>query len=68
MAATSGSAADFDFFMGIWKCRHRYRLQRLADCPDWIEFDGSCAAARSWAASATWTRAPSTCRAIVIAA
>ena len=44
MAATSGSAADFDFFMGIWKCRHRYRLQRLADCPDWIEFDGSCAA------------------------
>jgi hypothetical protein len=43
MAATSGSAADFDFFMGIWKCRHRYRLRRLADCRDWIEFEGCCA-------------------------
>src|SRR5512139_2043010 len=35
---------DFDFFMGIWKCRHRYLVRRLADCHDWIEFDGSCAA------------------------
>ena len=37
-------SSDFDFFMGIWKCRHRYRVQRLADCHDWIEFDGTCAA------------------------
>ena len=35
---------DFDFFMGIWKCRHRYLVKRLASCHDWIEFDGSCAA------------------------
>lgn len=35
---------DFDFFMGIWKCRHRYLVRRLADCHDWIEFDGTCAA------------------------
>ena len=35
---------DFDFFMGIWKCRHRYLVRRLGDCHDWIEFDGSCAA------------------------
>lgn len=36
--------ADFDFFMGIWRCRHRYLVNRLADCHDWIEFDGCCAA------------------------
>ncbi len=35
---------DFDFFMGIWKCRHRYLAKRLVNCHDWIEFDGSCAA------------------------
>ena len=44
MATTPRSSADFDFFMGIWKCRHRYLVKRLADCRDWIEFDGSCAA------------------------
>ena len=33
--------ADFDFFMGIWKCRHRYLVRRLADCHDWIEFGGA---------------------------
>ncbi len=37
---------DFDFFMGIWTCRHRYLRRRLARCSDWIEFDGSCAARR----------------------
>jgi len=37
-------SSDFDFFMGIWKCRHRYRVRRLSDCHDWIEFDGTCAA------------------------
>ena len=36
--------ADFDFFMGIWRCRHRFLVKRLADCHDWIEFDGCCAA------------------------
>ncbi len=35
---------DFDFFMGIWKCRHRFLVKRLAGCHDWIEFDGCCAA------------------------
>lgn len=39
-------ANDFDFFMGIWRCRHRYRVRRLQACEDWIEFDGSCAARR----------------------
>ncbi len=37
-------SADFDFLMGIWNVRHRYLLKRLADCQDWIEFDGCCAA------------------------
>ena len=63
MATTSGSAADFDFLMGIWRCHHRYRVRRLADCNDWIEFDGTAPRARSWAASATPTRATSPCRA-----
>jgi hypothetical protein len=35
---------DFDFFMGIWKCRHRYLERRLAGCSEWLEFDGTCAA------------------------
>ena len=35
---------DFDFLMGIWRCRHRYRVRRLGGCNDWIEFDGTCAA------------------------
>ena len=39
-------SADFDFLMGIWNCRHRYRVRRLANCHDWIEFDGTCAARR----------------------
>jgi len=44
MAATRKPNPDFDFFMGIWKCRHRYLVRRLADCHDWIEFDGTCVA------------------------
>ena len=41
---TARKPADFDFFMGIWKCRHRYLVRRLAGSHDWIEFDGTCAA------------------------
>ena len=39
-------SADFDFFMGIWHCRHRFLVRRLVDCRDWIKFDGCCAARR----------------------
>jgi hypothetical protein len=42
MSRTAKPNADFDFLMGTWKCRHRYLVRRLADCHDWIEFDGSC--------------------------
>ena len=44
MATTPRTNPDFDFFMGLWKCRHRYLVKRLSDCHDWIEFEGSCAA------------------------
>jgi len=37
-------STDFDFLMGIWRCRHRYLVKRLAECHDWIEFEGTCAA------------------------
>lgn len=37
-------STDFDFLMGIWTVHHRYLVHRLADCHDWIEFSGSCAA------------------------
>jgi hypothetical protein len=37
-------SADFDFLMGVWSVHHRYLVRRLADCHDWIEFGGSCAA------------------------
>ena len=44
MAPARKPNPDFDFLMGIWNCRHRYLVRRLADCHDWIEFDGPCAA------------------------
>jgi hypothetical protein len=42
-------SADFDFLIGIWKCRHRFLMRRLSDCHDWIEFDGTCAARKALA-------------------
>lgn len=39
-AAASG-ARDFDFLVGAWTVHHRRLKQRLADCRDWIEFEGS---------------------------
>jgi hypothetical protein len=37
-------STDFDFLMGIWTVHHRFLVKRLADCHDWIEFGGCCAA------------------------
>lgn len=34
-------SADFDFEIGSWKVRHRRLKERLSDCDDWEEFDGS---------------------------
>ena len=44
MSTTARPSSDFDFLMGNWKVRHRYLVKRLADCHDWIEFNGSCEA------------------------
>ena len=44
MSATANPSTDFDFLMGNWNCHHRYLVQRLADCHDWVEFDGGFAA------------------------
>lgn len=35
---------DFDFLLGVWKCRHRHLVRRPGNCHEWIEFDGTCAA------------------------
>jgi hypothetical protein len=40
-AGRSG-AGDFDFFIGSWRVRHRRLDERLANCKDWTEFEGSC--------------------------
>lgn len=32
---------DFDFVMGDWQVRHRRLKERLADCNEWVEFDGA---------------------------
>ena len=32
---------DFDFLVGKWKVHHWRLAQRLADCHDWVEFDGT---------------------------
>jgi hypothetical protein len=37
-------ARAFDFLMGSWRVTHRKLGQRLADCHDWLAFDGTTAA------------------------
>ncbi|MDO9474830.1 MAG: DUF1579 domain-containing protein [Caulobacter sp.] len=39
---THDGRADFDFFIGRWSVAHRRLARRLADCDDWIAFDGTC--------------------------
>ncbi|SHH22840.1 DUF1579 domain-containing protein [Massilia sp. CF038] len=38
----SSSSADFDFFIGTWHIAHRQLRQRLADCDEWLTFEGGC--------------------------
>jgi hypothetical protein len=35
------SAKDFDFEIGIWKVKHRRLKERLSNCTEWDEFDGT---------------------------
>lgn len=32
---------DFDFIIGSWRVRHRRLKERLADCDEWVEFEGA---------------------------
>lgn len=36
--------ADFDFYIGTWKVRHRLRRTRLKGSEEWEEFDGRAVA------------------------
>lgn len=38
--AHAAGASDFDFFIGHWKVAHRRLKERLANCDEWVEFDG----------------------------
>jgi hypothetical protein len=36
----SSAPMDFDFVIGDWVVRHRRLKERLANCNEWVEFDG----------------------------
>ncbi|MFD0724743.1 hypothetical protein [Lysobacter brunescens] len=38
---TASTATDFDFIHGDWRVRHRRLRARLADCTEWVDFDGT---------------------------
>lgn len=40
----NSSADDFDFFIGDWRVHHRRLKERLADCREWVEFEGTTTA------------------------
>ncbi|HEY7729713.1 MAG TPA: hypothetical protein VH950_02310 [Gaiellaceae bacterium] len=44
VAQATGTASDFDFWLGRWHVRNRRLRERLAGCDDWEEFDATVAA------------------------
>ena len=36
----SSAPTDFDFVIGNWSVKHRRLKERLANCSEWVEFDG----------------------------
>jgi hypothetical protein len=38
-ALATGTARDFDFWMGRWRGHNRYLRERLVGCDDWDEFE-----------------------------
>jgi hypothetical protein len=36
----SSAPTDFDFVIGNWFVKHRRLKERLANCSEWVEFDG----------------------------
>ena len=43
-AAIAGTAQDFDFWMGSWRCRNRRLRERLAGSDEWDEFESDVVA------------------------
>jgi hypothetical protein len=41
---TSDPTHDFDFHFGSWNVHHRQLKDRLENCTEWIEFDGTATA------------------------
>lgn len=39
-APLTGSASDFDFFVGAWQIQHRRLKERLTGCQEWECFEG----------------------------
>jgi hypothetical protein len=37
---------DFDFLMGEWRVRHHRLKERLANCHEWVDFDGTSKASK----------------------
>jgi hypothetical protein len=36
------ASRDFDFQIGTWTVKHRRLNERLSNCDDWEDFDGTC--------------------------
>jgi hypothetical protein len=43
-ATIEGTARDFDFWMGSWRCRNRRLRERLAGSDEWDEFESTVVA------------------------
>ena len=41
MSASREISSDFDFEIGSWRVRHRRLKERLANCTEWEEFEGT---------------------------
>ena len=41
MPASTAISHDFDFQIGAWTVKHRRLKERLVNCADWEEFDGT---------------------------
>jgi hypothetical protein len=42
MSTETEHARDFDFQIGAWNVKHRRLKERLVNCQEWEEFDGTC--------------------------
>jgi hypothetical protein len=42
MVMNPAASQDFDFQIGSWRVSHRRLKERLANCSDWENFDGTC--------------------------